>query len=645
VSAIGPAVVALLAASVLVVRPAAAGTGPVRPVAVGPVAVGPAVVGPAAVGPVAVGPAAVGPAAVGPAVVGPAAPTDPGAPGYWVVAGDGGVFTFGAARFAGSAGHLRLAAPIVAVVPTPTGAGYWLAAADGGLFSFGDAPFLGSAAGRLPSPAPVVAAAGTPTGRGGWLFSADGNVVTLGDATFWGRPTAKQLTAPVTAATATPSGLGYWMAAADGTVAAFGDAPWRGDAHSVHLARPVVGVAATPSGRGYWLVAADGGVFTYGDAPFRGSAGTLRLGQAVVGLTPTVSGGGYWLVASDGGVFAFGDAPFLGSLGRVRLAGAVVAARTVPAAHGTGTVAFFYPWYGTADHDGAWRHWDQGGHSPPADIGSDYFPLRGAYSSADAAVEGAQMGDLASAGIGEAVVSWWGRGSWEDGTLPGVLAAAAAHGVAVGIHLEPYPGRTPATVAADLDELAALGVRDVWIYEAMGLPAAGLAAVLDGHPGLRSFAETGDRPAVESGAFARFAWQAHFRGIYLYDAVRYEGGDFTAFCATARTYGLLCAPVAAPGFVSVRAGPVPYGRSRENGATYDRRWMGDLGSRPDLVAITSYNEWHEGTQIEPAGPACLPGFCYRTYEGAYGTTGTAAAYAYLNRTGYWTGLLAATNRR
>jgi hypothetical protein len=40
-----------------------------------------------------------------------------------------------------------LAAPIVGLAATPTGRGYWLAAADGGIFTFGDARFSGSAVG------------------------------------------------------------------------------------------------------------------------------------------------------------------------------------------------------------------------------------------------------------------------------------------------------------------------------------------------------------------------------------------------------------------------------------------------------------------------------------------------------------------
>jgi len=69
--------------------------------------------------------------------------TDPDGNGYWVVASDGGVFTFGDAAFFGSMGGQKLNAPIVGMAPTPDGNGYWLAAGDGGVFSFGDAGFRG----------------------------------------------------------------------------------------------------------------------------------------------------------------------------------------------------------------------------------------------------------------------------------------------------------------------------------------------------------------------------------------------------------------------------------------------------------------------------------------------------------------------
>src|SRR3954467_1629402 len=68
----------------------------------------------------------------------------PSGQGYWLFARDGGVLTFGDARFHGSLGAIRLNQPIVGGVPTERGGGYWLGAADGGVFAFGSARFHGS---------------------------------------------------------------------------------------------------------------------------------------------------------------------------------------------------------------------------------------------------------------------------------------------------------------------------------------------------------------------------------------------------------------------------------------------------------------------------------------------------------------------
>ena len=46
-----------------------------------------------------------------------------GAPGYWEVASDGGIFSYGGAQFYGSTGSLRLNAPIVGMAATPDDAG------------------------------------------------------------------------------------------------------------------------------------------------------------------------------------------------------------------------------------------------------------------------------------------------------------------------------------------------------------------------------------------------------------------------------------------------------------------------------------------------------------------------------------------
>src|SRR6059058_954806 len=123
---------------------------------------------------------------------------------------------------------------------------------------------------------------------------------------------------------------------------------------------------------------------------------------------------------------------------------------------------FFYPWYSNARHDGQYVHWLQGGHTPPFDIGSAFFPMRGTYSSADPRVLGAQMRDIADAGVDEVVSSWWGRGSEEDQRLAAVMRAAKRRGLEVGVQVEPYVGRTIDSIAADLVYIRSLGIRDVY---------------------------------------------------------------------------------------------------------------------------------------------------------------------------------------
>src|SRR5664279_4910510 len=49
---------------------------------------------------------------------------------------------------AASLGNMALNAPVVGIAATADGGGYWLVAADGGVFTFGDARFAGSLGNR-----------------------------------------------------------------------------------------------------------------------------------------------------------------------------------------------------------------------------------------------------------------------------------------------------------------------------------------------------------------------------------------------------------------------------------------------------------------------------------------------------------------
>jgi hypothetical protein len=236
-----------------------------------------------------------------------------GLSGYWVAAPDGGVFSFGEARFFGSTGAIKLNRPIVGLAGTPSGSGYWLVASDGGIFSFGDADFLGST-GAIRLNKPVVGMAPTRSGAGYWLVASDGGIFSFGDADFLGSTGAIRLNKPVVGMAPTPTGKGYWLVASDGGIFAFGDAGFFGSTGAKKLNQPIIGMAPTPAGQGYWLLAADGGIFAFGDAGFAGSLPGAGVKGPAVALRSTRTGGGYLVVTGTGGVVNFGDAPAFGSV-------------------------------------------------------------------------------------------------------------------------------------------------------------------------------------------------------------------------------------------------------------------------------------------------------------------------------------------
>jgi hypothetical protein len=284
-------------------------------------------------------------------VLGGSAEAIPAQPGYWLVGGDGGVFSFNVPFFGSAAPQCS---PLllgnnqdscaVALGPTPDKGGYTIVppgalgsgpvgplttfseygdATGGGLQCDFDVGGTSVPPPGVPvqwkgmAPSPAVASA-----RSFWLVASDG-IAECGGLPFYGQPPSASM-GSWTGIASTPDAKGYWVVGTDGGVFAFGDAHFYGSMGGQHLNAPIVGMAATQDGGGYWLVAADGGIFAFGDAAFEGSMGGQHLNAPMVGIAPRPNGSGYWTVASDGGVFSFGDAPFEGSMGGQRLNAPIV---------------------------------------------------------------------------------------------------------------------------------------------------------------------------------------------------------------------------------------------------------------------------------------------------------------------------------
>jgi glycoprotein endo-alpha-1,2-mannosidase len=286
--------------------------------------------------------------------------------------------------------------------------------------------------------------------------------------------------------------------------------------------------------------------------------------------------------------------------------------------------AFYYPWYGNPDTDGKWIHWAQNNHLPPDDIGADYYPALGTYSSNDPAVVAQHMEWLRQAGIGVIITSWWGPGSREDQVVPLLLQTAEGFGIKVAFHIEPYNGRTAERLVSDIR----------YLYETYGSsPAFFRSAATSryspdpepkgmffvwrigtkGAEGERVEAEYWKEAmdaihALPDGALiiantTKGSWvtDGHIDGLYNYATLHLEesgGFDWARSLPPESLY----VPSVIPGFSAKRVG---YAETsyvpREHGNTFQSQWTSALGTgvEPALVTITSFNEWHEGSMIEP----------------------------------------------
>lgn len=325
--------------------------------------------------------------------------------------------------------------------------------------------------------------------------------------------------------------------------------------------------------------------------------------------------------------------------------------------------AFYYPWYGSPDVDGEYLHWNHpymphwdkkqvakfrtDTHVPPDDVGSNFYPELGPYSSRNRTVLHIHMLQMRMAGIGVLVVSWFPpdkadqNGKTLDSVMSLILNIADKHKLKVAMHSEPFAERKGQRLYDDLKyfidtygshpalyrvkkRTGSPALPFIYVYDSYLTPTEDWINIL--HPtGKMSIRGTKYDclciTLLVEEKHKSLIQQANFDGFYTYFAVN----GFT-YGSTQRNWyhlkqlanqlGKLFIPSVGPGYVDTRVRPwnqVNF-RGRNHGMYYASSFQEALKLRTRFVSITSFNEWHEGTQIEPAIPKAISDFTYLDYS-------------------------------
>ena len=78
---------------------------------------------------------------------------------------------------------------------------------------------------------------------------------------------------------------------------------------------------------------------------------------------------------------------------------------------------------------------------------------------------------------------------------------------------------------------------------------------------------------------------------------------------------MLFIPSVGPGYIDTRIRPWNNvnTKGRESGEYYNDQFLYAILSEPEIISITSFNEWHNGTQIEPAKYVLKNNISYENY--------------------------------
>jgi glycoprotein endo-alpha-1,2-mannosidase len=308
---------------------------------------------------------------------------------------------------------------------------------------------------------------------------------------------------------------------------------------------------------------------------------------------------------------------------------------------------FYYSWYGIPEVDGAYNNWNHpiiphwvdstwnnlGSYPGGDDIGANYFPQIGCYSSNDPEIIDLHMQQIRQAGIGVVAVSWWGKDSFSNKSIGTYLDIAHDYGLKIAFHIEPIYKTTKEFkghleyILDNYSEHPAFyklnGKPFYYLYNSYKLNYQKWQSILkpDSTSSIRNTPLDGIVISLWTlRKDGEFALVSGFDGVYTY----YASDGFHFGCTTsnwpkmaeyAEDNDLIFVPCVGPGYLDTRIRPwnEKNTRSRDKGAYYEKMFMKAINTNPDFIGITSFNEWHEGTQIEPAVPKKLSTYTYEDY--------------------------------
>jgi hypothetical protein len=239
------------------------------------------------------------------------------------------------------------------------------------------------------------------------------------------------------------------------------------------------------------------------------------------------------------------------------------------------------------------------------------------YRSADRATIERHVREAREAGIDALVLSWLGPGNPTEDNLVTLLDVAQAQGLRATVDVECTSPFMPdwAALSAGMAHLArdharhpaflgADGGRPVvffWRQQRYSLGQwARLRAQVDPERTMTWIAE-GDDPAwleVFDGLhFYSITWPVNTNPEYNASKMRARVDAYNAAHGTHRVWVATAMPGWDDTHVAERTQTYAWPRSP---AYYERTWRAAIASAPEMVIITSYNEWREGTMIEPS---------------------------------------------